>query len=155
MVKKQLMNQIRRELLKEQAGEEGAAPRPIEMENASNNSLVKQASLRGLIADAKKIGNHRLYNGLMILANLKDWKEFKKYGYTKNDVLGILHYMDTKLSSKPVGKDAVKAMSKMRIASGSLVPFFTEVIVETGRKPDRVESKKMASWVKILSNFEK
>lgn len=155
MVKKQLMNQIRRELLKDQAGQGGASPRPVEMENASNNSLVKQASLKSLIADTKRMGNHRLYNGLMILANLKDWKEFKKYGYTKNDVLGILHYMDTKLSSQPVGKDAVKAISKMKIASGSLVPFFTEVIVETGRKPDRNESRKMASWVKILSKFDK
>jgi len=154
MVKKQLLNQIRRELLKEQATEQGESARPTELENASNSSLVKQAGLSRVIQASKKTGNDRLYNGLMILSNLKNWGQFKKYGYTREDVLGLLHYVDKHASKDPVGVDAVKALSKVKLGSGGLVPLFTEIIVETGRRPKKVEASKIASWAKILSNFE-
>jgi len=154
MVKKQLLNQIRRELLKEQATEQGESARPTELENASNSSLVKQAGLSRVIQASKKTGNDRLYNGLMILSNLKNWGQFKKYGYNREDVLGLLHYVDKHASKDPVGVDAVKALSKIKLGSGGLVPLFTEIIVETGRRPKKAEASKIASWVKILSNFE-
>lgn len=154
MVKKQLLNQIRRELLKEQATEQGESARPTELENASNSSLVKQAGLSRVIQASKKTGNDRLYNGLMILSNLKNWGQFKKYGYNRDDVLGLLHYIDKHASKEPVGVDAVKALSRIRLGSGGLVPLFTEIIVETGRRPRKLEASKIASWAKILSNFE-
>jgi hypothetical protein len=154
MVKKQLLNQIRRELLKEQATEQGDSGRPTEMENASNSSLVKQAGLSKVVLASKKTGNDRLYNGLMILSSLKSWNQFKKYGYSREDVLGLLHYVDKHASKDPVGVDAVKALAKVKIGSGGLVPLFTEIIVETGRRPRKVEASKIASWAKILRYFE-
>jgi len=153
MVKKQILNQIRRELLKDQAKEPGQE-RPTEMENASNSSLVKQAGFQKVLLASKKSGNDRLHNGLMILSNLNNWKQFKKYGYKRDDVLGLLYFVDKNASSQPVGMDAVKALSKVRLGSEGLVPFFTEIIVETGRRPRKVEAKKIAAWAKILSNFE-
>jgi hypothetical protein len=153
MVKKQILNQIRRELLKEQATETGEQ-RPAELENASNSSLVKQASFQKVILASKKSGNDRLHNGLMILSSLKNWKQFKRYGYNRSDVLGLLHFVDKNASKDPMGVDAVKALSKIRLGSEGLVPFFTEIIVETGRKPRKLEARKIASWAKILSNFE-
>jgi hypothetical protein len=154
MVKRQLLNQIRRELLKDQAQETGEGGRPTELENASNSSLLKQASFKKVVTASKKTGNARLHNGLMILANLKSWKQFKRYGYDRSDVLGLLHFVDKHASMEPVGVDAVKALSKVKLSSDGLVPFFTEIIVETGRRPRKLEAKKMASWAKILSNFE-
>ena len=134
MVKKQILNQIRRELLKDQAKEPGQE-RPTEMENVSNSSLVKQAGFQKVLLASKKSGNDRLHNGLMILSNLNNWKQFKKYGYKRDDVLGLLYFVDKNASSQPVGMDAVKALSKVRLGSEGLVPFFTEIIVETGRRP--------------------
>jgi hypothetical protein len=154
MVKKQLLNQIRRELLKEQSADQGGSGRPLEMENATNSSLVKQAGLKKLITASKSTGNDRLHNGLMILSSIKDWKQFKKYGYNRSDVLGLLHFMDKNASKEPVGVDAVKALSRVKLGSEGLVPFFTELIVETGRKPLKVEAQKIVSWAKILRNFE-
>jgi hypothetical protein len=90
----------------------------------------------------------------MILANVKNWKEFKKYGYNRNDVLGILHFVDRSMSQNPVGTDAVKALRNIKLGSNGMVPFFTEIIVETGRKPTKSESAKLASWGKILRYFE-
>jgi hypothetical protein len=153
MVKKQLLNQIRRELLKEQATSEGDQ-RPTDLENASNSSLIKQASLKGVIQASVKMSNDRLTNGLLILSNLKNWNQFKKYGYTRNDVLGLLYFVDKHASTAPVKPDAVKALSKIKLGSSGLVPFFTEIIVETGRSPMKVEAKKIARWAKILSYFE-
>jgi hypothetical protein len=40
------------------------------------------------------------------------------------------------------------------LGSDGLIPFFTKMIVDIGRKPNKIESKKLASWAKILSNFE-
>ena len=155
MVKKQLLNQIRREIMKEQAKQEGETERPAELETETNDNLVsKSASYSKVIASAKSIKNDRLYNGLMILSNLKNWKQFKKYGYTRDDVLGILHFIDKNSSKDPVGADAVKTLSRVKLGSSGMVPFFTSMIVETGRKPSRNESKKLASWAKILSHFE-
>lgn len=157
MFKRQILNQMRREIMKEQAKQEGPSDndRPTEPETSSNDNLVsKSASFREVLANAKKSNNDRLYNGLMILSSIKNWKQFKKYGYNRNDVLGILHYVDMNISNNPVGKDAVKTLSNIRLGSDGMVPFFTKMIVEIGRKPDRFESKKLASWAKILSNFE-
>jgi len=156
MVKRQLLNQIRREIMKEQAKEEGGdSGRPTDEETSTNDNLVsKSASFGKILASAKNIKNDRLYNGLMILANTRNWKQFKKYGYTRNDVLGILHFIDKSASDIPVGIDAVKTLSRVKLGSTDMVPFFTKMIVEIGRKPNQNESKKLASWAKILSQFE-
>jgi hypothetical protein len=156
MVKRQLLNQIRREIMKEQAKQEGTDnSRPTDNETSTNDSLVsKSASFNKILASARDVKSDRLYNGLMILSNLKNWKQFKKYGYTRDDVLGILHFIDKNASSTPVGSDAVKTLSRVKLGSSGMVPFFTSMIVEIGRKPSRIESKKLASWAKILSQFE-
>jgi hypothetical protein len=156
MVKRQLLNQIRREIMKEQAKQDGGdSTRPTDDETSTNDSLVsKSASFNKILASAKEIKSDRLYNGLMILSNLKNWKQFKKYGYTRDDVLGILHFIDKSASETPVGADAVKTLSRVKLGSSGMVPFFTSMIVEIGRKPSRNESKKLASWAKILSQFE-
>lgn len=157
MFKRQILNQIRREIMKDQAKQDGSVDdsRPTENETSTNDNLVsKSASFREVLASAKKANNDRLYNGLMILANLKNWKQFKKYGYSRNDVLGLLHFIDLNVSENPVGRDAVKTLSNIRLGSDGMVPFFTNIIVEIGRKPSKYESKRLASWAKILSNFE-
>jgi intein/homing endonuclease len=156
MVKRQLLNQIRREIMKEQAKEEGGdSGRPTDEETSTNDNLVnKSANFGKVLAFAKNTKNDRLYNGLMILANTQNWEQFKKYGYTRNDVLGILHFIDKSASDIPVGTDAVKTLSRVKLGSTGMVPFFTKMIVEIGRKPSQSESKKLASWAKILSQFE-
>jgi hypothetical protein len=156
LVKRQLLNQIRREVMKEQAKEEGEdSQRPTNDETSTNDNLVsKSAGFYKVLASAKSLKNDRLYNGLMILSTLKKWKQFKKYGYTRDDVLGILHFIDKHTTDNPVGDDAVKTLSRVKIGSTDMVPFFTSMIVEIGRKPNRIESKKLASWAKILSQFE-
>lgn len=157
MFKRQILNQIRREILEEQAKSDssGGNQRPTEMENETNDNLVsKSAGFKKVLATAQQMKNDRLYNGLMIMSTIKDWKQFKKYGYNREDVLGILHFIDKHSSDSPVGVDAVKTLSKVKLASDGMVPFFTSIIVEIGRKPNSIESKKLASWAKILSNFE-
>lgn len=153
LVKNQILNEIRREILKEQASENTSEQRPTDLETSTNNNLVKDASFRKIFASAKKIKNDRLYNGLMILSNLKNWNQFKRYGYNHDDVLGILHFVDRNISTSPVGIDAIKTLSRVKLGSDGLVPFFTKMIVEIGRKPGKIESKKIASWAKILRNF--
>jgi len=154
MVKRQVLNQMRREIMKEQAKNDGSQ-RPTDDETSSNDNLVsKSAGFNKVLASAKTANNDRLYNGLMILSTLKNWKQFKKYGYTRDDVLGILHFIDKNASDKPVGTDAVKTLSRVKLSSTGMLPFFTEMIVEIGRKPTQYESRKLAKWAKILSNFE-
>lgn len=156
MVKRQLLNQIRREIMKEQAKEEGGdSGRPTIDETSTNDNLVsKSANFSKVLVSAKNTKNDRLFNGLMILSNIKNWKQFKKYGYTRDDVLGILHFIDKNASNIPVGTDAVKTLSRVKLGSTGMVPFFTKMIVEIGRKPSQSECKKLASWAKILSQFE-
>lgn len=160
MLKKQVLNKIRKELLQEEAkGEE----RPVGLENNINNSLVREASndpvydknLRKVVSAAKRYpNNEKIVNGIHILANLKNWGRIRKYGYSKEDVLGLLYHIDKTMSDNPVGADAVKALSKIRLASNDTKGFFTEMIIEIGRKPSSIEAKKLAGWGKILSNFD-
>lgn len=159
MIKRQLLNQMRREILKEQAKEQGESgggeERTTEPETSTNDSLIsKAAGFKKVIASAKELKNDRLYNGLMIMSNLNNWNKLKKYGYTRDDVIGLLHFIDKNASDNPVGVDAIKTLSRVKLGSNGLVPFFTEMIVEIGRKPNKIESKKLASWAKILSRFE-
>lgn len=137
LVKKQLLNQMRREIMKEQAKQQGEdSQRPSELETSTNDNLVsRSASFNKVLASAKEIKNDRLYNGLMILSSVKSWKQFKKYGYNRDDVLGILHFIDKSASDTPVGTDAVKILSRVKLGSSGMIPFFTDIIVEIGRKP--------------------
>ena len=152
MLKKQLLNQIRRDLLKDEATEQ-SNQRPLGVETDSNRSLVKEASITKVLAASKRYNDDRLYNGIMILSSLKNWDKFKKYGYSRNDVLGILHHIDNTLSDDPIQRDMVKAMSMVKTSSDS-TKYFTEIILETGRKPTKKEAVKMVKWSKILRNFE-
>ena len=160
MLKKQVLNKIRKELLEEEAK---AQNRPIEMENDINDNLVKESSIdiekeavfKKIISSAKRYANNeKILNGLHILDNLKSWKNISKYGYSREDVLGLLYHVDRTVGANPVGADAVKALSKIRLASNNLKGFFTEMIIEIGRKPTASEAKKLAGWGRILSNFD-
>lgn len=153
MIKRQLLNQMRREIMKEDAKELGEQ-RPTELEDSSNDNLVhRMAGYKKVLASAKRLKNDRLYNGLMILSNLRDWKQLKRYGYNRDDAIGLLHFIDKNVSEKPVGMDAIKALSRVKLGSDGLVPFFTKIIVEIGRKPDTYEGRKLASWGKILNQI--
>jgi len=163
MFKKQVLNELRRDLLKAEAKKK-LESRPTGLENDINESLVHDASVlsserdvdayikRALVKDAGQ--NDRLRNGLMILANLKDWSQFKRYGYDRSDVLGILCYIDRKTASDPIDLNTVKALSKVKLASNDLRSFFTEIIFETGHKPSTRVASKIISWAKILKSFE-
>lgn len=152
LVKKNILNQMRRELLKEQAKFE--IDRPVDLENRSNDALIEssETSIGGLIKSANSIST-RLGSGLMVLSNIRDWKEFKSYGYDRNDVLGILHYVDRSLSKNSVKEDAIRALSRVKLGSKSPKSFFTEIILEIGRKPEASEAKKLMDWGRILNNF--
>ncbi|MBD3261450.1 MAG: hypothetical protein GF334_07180 [Candidatus Altiarchaeales archaeon] len=153
MVVKQVLNEMRRGLLKQEARTQ-QEDRPAVNENEVNESLIKDASYKKLVSESRRIRDDRLENGLMILSNLKDWKRFKKYGYNRDDVLGILYFMDRTIGAEPVGEDSVKALSHVKLASDNLKKFFTEIILETGRKPGKYEATKLASWARILRYFE-
>jgi len=156
MMKKHLLNQMRKELLLEQAEEQGIE-RPLVNETYSNQSLVKDANmdkLNRVLVASKKFSNDKLRNGIMILSNLKNWDQFKKYGYSRNDTLGLLYHIDRTLSEAPIGMDMVKALTKVKLASNNLKGFFTEIIVESGRKPQVNEAKKLVKWARILSRVE-
>ena len=70
-------------------------------------------------------------------------------------MLGILYYLDKSLNKNQVGSDAVKALSNIKLAGSDLEGFFTELILEIDREPSRYEAKKLATWGKILSNFDR
>ncbi len=154
MVKKQLLNQMRRELLKEQASEAGST-RPDTSEISTNSSLIKDASsMQKILKEAHKLSSSKLLNGILILSNINMWSQFKKYGYGRNDVLAIMAFVDKTLSNSPVSPEAVRALSSMKTSSEDLSTLFTNIIVETGKKPGKAESMKLASWSKILRYFE-
>lgn len=161
MLKKEVLNEIRKDLLQQKAKEE-QGQRPAELENESNDSLlhtaseaiIKEAIFKKIVSSARRFNNDKLLNGVHILSNLKSWKDIKKYGYTRSDVLGLLHLIDRTIAKQPVGSDAVKAMSRIKLSSNNLQGFFTEMIVEVGRKPSASEAKKLARWGRILSNFD-
>lgn len=142
MFKRQILNDLRRELLKGEAKKKQEG-RPVGLENDINESLIKDAS-----------SNDRLKNGIMILSNLKDWSNFKRYGYNRDDVLGIMYYIDKKAASEPFEEATVKALSRVKLASGDLKSFFTEIIFETGHKPNKTAAKKLVKWAQILNIFE-
>jgi hypothetical protein len=152
MFKKQILNEMRRDLLKTEAKKK-LDNRPIGLENDINESLVHDASVKEtLIKDAGE--NDRLKNGIMILANLDDWSKFKKYGYNREDALAIMYYIDKKTASEPVDMNTIKALSRVKLASNDLRSFFTEIIFETGHKPNKKVASKLISWAKILNSFE-
>jgi len=154
MLKKLVLNDIRKDLMKGVAVT--ATPpeqRPTDSESANSN-LVKDAAIVRMVRMASKEVGDRLANGMVIMATLKDWGKMRRYGYNRDDVLGILWYMDRNSSSNPVGMDAVKALSKVKLASdGDAKKFFTEMIVEMGRRPSSSESKRLFKWASILSKM--
>lgn len=142
MFKRQILNDIRRDLLKEQA-KTTLEDRPVGVDFSSNESLVKDAS-----------ASERLINGIALMGNLKDISRMSKYGYSREDVLGILHFIDQKVASDPLLPRDVKALSKIKLASDDYTSFFTEVILETGHKPSRTAAKKMISWANLLHGLD-
>ena len=163
MYKKQILNDLRRELLKDQAKTD-MENRPAGLENDINESLVRDANVLNKESDVntniksalyKDAGdNEKLKNGLVILSNLKDWSKLGSYGYNRDDLLGMLCYIDLKTASEPLGMNMVKALSKVKLASNDLRSFFTEIIFETGHKPSKTAAKKLASWARILNSLE-
>ena len=159
MMTRQILNKIRRKLLKnDMSVKTPENERPNDTTPSSltsnNDTMIKNAIEKDkLIKLAKDTGNERLLNGVHILSNLKSWDNFKKYGYTKRDVLGLLHFVDKNSSAEPVGKDAVLALSKIKTANSDPTSFFTEMIIEIGRKPTVKEAKRLVKWSKILSKF--
>ena len=159
MFTRQILNKIRRKLLKDdvtQKTPESERPNDVtpSSKSVTNDSLIKDANVKAkLVKLARESGSERLLNGILILSNIKNWNNFKKYGYTKRDVLGLLHFVDKNMSNDPVGSDAVVALSKIKTASSDPTSFFTEMIIEIGRKPTVKEAKKLVKWSKILSKF--
>jgi hypothetical protein len=154
MMTKNILNKIRRKLLKDELKQKTPpSEKPIDTES-TNSSMIKDAAEKDmLIKIAKETGNERLVNGIMILSNIKDWKNFKKYGYTKEDVLGLLYFIDKNATSTSVKPDAVMALSRMKSAKSDPQSFFTELIIEIGRKPGIKEAKKLIKWAKVLSEL--
>jgi hypothetical protein len=150
---KNILNKIRRKLLKDEAGlKTPPDEKPIETES-TNDNLIKKASKVDLIKLAKMSGNERLLNGFLILSNAKNWNSLKKYGYGREDVIGMLHFIDKNMSSEPIGTDAVLALSKIKTASTNPQSFFTDMIIEIGRQPSVKEGCKLIKWAKILSKL--
>lgn len=156
MMTKHILNKIRRKLLKDEVKERTKQEdRPTELASESRESIVREANdVKRVLEAARQHGNPKLVNGLMILSNLNNWKTFKKYGYSRDDVLALLSFSDRAISESPVSVDMVKAMSHIKTASVSPQRLFTEIIIETGQKPDAAQGKKLLKWAKILSEFE-
>lgn len=156
MLKRMVLNDIRRELMEGSAQAiTPADERPSESDLSSNDSLVKEARFSAMLKEASEEIGERLANAMLILSNLRDWGRMARYGYSRDDVLGILWYVDGKVSKEPVGADAVKALRKVRLASdGNARGFFTEMIVETGRRPSKAESRKLLKWANILNKVQ-
>lgn len=156
MMTKQVLNNIRRKLMKnEMKVRTKQDNRPTELATDARESLVRDASsVQRILKAAKKQGNPKLINGLMILSNLSDWKAFRKYGYSRDDVLALLSFSDQALSEYPVDMAMVKAVSRIKTAGMNPQRFFTELIVETGCRPNPAQGKKLLKWAKILSTFE-
>ncbi len=128
--------------------------RPAEPENYLNDNMVhSSASLKFSNEVKHKFSNKKLLDGILILSNVKNWSEFKKYGYSRNDVLGLLHLFDMKRGTNPLPREAVKSLSNVRLGS-DWNAFFTEYLVELGRKASSEETKKVANWARILKNFD-
>jgi hypothetical protein len=150
---KNILNKIRRKLLKDEAGVKTPLDeKPIDTES-TNDSLIKKSSVSNLIKLAKMSGSERLVNGFMILSNVKNWNSLKKYGYGREDVIGMLHFIDKNMSSEPIGSDAVLALSRIKTASTNPQSFFTDMIIEIGRQPSVKEGLKLIKWTKILSKL--
>lgn len=146
-----VVSKIEKALMKEMGLSE-EKDRPPQSDTATNRSLIKDASFKKLYKEAREVKDDRLRNGLLLMGNLQSWGELAKYGYSKDDVLGILHWADMKMSSEPVGKDAVGVLRHMKAGTG-LKDMYLEMILETGRRPSRVEAIKLAAWSKILDNM--
>jgi len=153
LLKKHVLQEIRDELIQKNYNVE---PRNLDvnpgLENDMNESLVKEATFKRVMASAKKLGNDRLTNGLFILTNLRDWKSLKRYGYSREDVIGMMHYIDKVASKEPLDTDVVKALVSIK-ESSDLTDFFTEIIVETGKELTASQAKKLAGWRKILKKI--
>lgn len=156
MMTKHILNKIRRKLLKEEVNERTKPEeRPTESEEEERESIVREASVNTLIKKAKECKNPKLINGLMILSNLKNWSDFNKYGYNRNDALAVLSFVDQNLSKNPVDIDTVRVLSRIKTANINPQNLFTEIIVETGKKPNPVQGRKILKWANILSILEK
>jgi len=158
LIKTEVLNEIRREMMSQSGSSSGIRNEQTLPETGleNNDSIVSRSAsdLYSKVLVASEGHDKRLHNGIMILSNSKNWKEMKKYGYKRNDILAMLYHIDRTISSDPVSPQHVKALSKIKLSSSDLKPFFIEMILETGMKPSSLNAKKLASWGKILSNFD-
>lgn len=151
-IKTTLLNKVKEELLDDQ---QKMKDRPVTPENYLNDNMVHSSKSLKFSNEIKSkfANNKKLLDGILILSNVQNWSEFKKYGYTRNDVLGLLHLFDTRKSSTPLSREAVKSLSRVKLGS-DWSSFFTEYLVELGRKASTTEYKKVANWARILKNFD-
>jgi hypothetical protein len=68
-------------------------------------------------------------------------------------MLGLLHVLDLEEGTSPLPREAVKSLSRVRLGS-NWEEFFTEYLVESGRKASSAEYRKVANWARILKNFD-
>lgn len=152
LLKRNVLNEIRRELLKEQVKELGKEEeeRPIEIDTYTNDNLVKKANLNKILSFARPY--NKLYNGIVLLSKLKNISEFVKEGYNRGDLLGILYFIDNIISDDPVKEDIVKALSIVKENDNK--SLIMKIIVEIGRKPSVEECKKIIFWNTLLSKVQ-
>ena len=153
-LKNSVLNQVKLELMQEQQNVE----RPIELDNSSNDNLVSRTASK-IASIAKKCASQKFYekhpkilNGLVILASTQRWSDLKKYGFSRTEALGLMHFIDKNISQNPLSENSVRALAHVKLGSDSH-KFFMDYIIESGKKGNSLEYRKVANWAKILKDF--
>jgi len=161
--KKELMDQIRNEILKELSNEK----RPNELETL-DDTIIKPASVFKKVWGAKlswdrfitqSVGNidkksfDKLRHGSHIVLTSSDPTVLKDYGYTKRDFLAVLSFIDSH-TTNPLTFKIKKAVASMGgTENKSPIQVLARIVELTGEKITKAHGKKVLVWAKMLDSF--
>lgn len=133
---------------------------PYDLENSTNTSLVKEAASSVTAKylwdrysiDVNSLPNRRLAGAIMLSTRLGSMKELKKFGFSHRDAVGLLHFMDLRVSSDPLPREAVEFLSTAKSKGMSKKAFFEDYIISTGSIPSVDVARKVWKWAKLLGD---
>lgn len=163
--KKELMDQIRDEILKELNNEK----RPNELETL-DDTIIKPASVLKKMWGAKlswdrfikqSAGNldkgsfDKLRHGSHIALTSTDPTILKDYGYSKRDFLAVLSFIDSN-TTNPLTFKIKRAVASMGGTENKApLQVLAKIVKITGEKITKAHAKKALVWVKMLDNFDR
>ena len=166
-VRDSILNQIKQDLMDNAKDMSGQTMSPY-TETTDSDDLMRYATAAASRTSMLSVYNKKAVDvcrlkdrrvaAMLLLLDVAPMKKLASFGYKANDLLRVLHFIDTRGGNPVVGSDALNYMSK-KIAANKVtifdkvateselkVRFYRDFIILAGRTPSKDEASRMWGW---------